>query len=263
MDKVIEFIKAEPEAATVFAALLAIVGGFLGSLASGWVQALGGKAQASAAVEAARISAEAQRIASLHTDRRKEIAAFIYEARHAVNTGNRLFSPISPTEVSALQTAVQAAYRALTVKQAELEIIAPVEVVERASDLVGAVEDFLRMVSMRGAASRAFESLTQVRPGDSDHAASHQAYSALDALRTAYGEEDAEQQQRDRRTEAETALREVSSLDSSQALLLLDDARLPALVPLHHQMMGAFSSALRGLVISSRLVLRANDTQQD
>ncbi|MEW1798655.1 hypothetical protein ACIGO7_11885 [Streptomyces virginiae] len=258
MDRVIDFIKAEPEAATVFAALLAIVGGILGSLLSGWVQARGGKAQASAAVEAARITAEAQRLASLHTDRRQEIAAFIYEARHAVNTANRLFfSPLSPTEVATLQATAQAAYTALSTKQAELELIAPVEVVERASDLTGAVEDFLTLASLRAPASRAMTALTGVRANDPG---SRQAYSALQALRAAHDAGDADQQPV-RYGEAVVALRNVAVLDSAQALVLLDDAALPSLPPLHDQMMSSFSGALRGLVISGRHVLRANDKQ--
>ncbi|MER6195863.1 hypothetical protein ABT234_00585 [Streptomyces sp. NPDC001586] len=258
MDKVIEFIKAEPEAATVLAALLAIVGGFVGSLLSGWVQARGGRAQASAAVEAVRITAEAQHLASLHTDRRKEIAAFVYEARHAVSTANRLFfSSLEPSEVATLKATTQAAYTALNVKQAELELIAPNEVVERASDVVGAVDDFLMLSDVRAAASQAFAVLIQDR---ANNPGSREAYMALQALRAAYDAESAEQQ-RNRRAEAAAALRNVAALDDDQALLLLADAWMPSLPPLREQVMGAFSSALRALVISGRTVLRADDGQ--
>lgn len=263
VDWVIDFIKAEPEASTVIAALLAIVGGFLGSLASGWVQARGGRAQASAAVEAARITAEAQRIALLHTDRRKQIAEFVHEARQAVNTGNRLFSPIAHSEVAALEASVQASYSALTVKQAELELIAPVEVVERASDLVDVVENLLTLVGMRAAASREIGRLTAVRTADPGYGNTHRAYSALEALRAAYGEANTEQQRNEQRWEAEEYLRRMRSLDEDQMVMLLDDAQLPALPPLQESLLEDFRNAVRGLVISGRIVLRANDTQHE
>lgn len=43
--------------------------------------------------------------------------------------------------------------------------------------------------------------------------------------------------------------------------MLLNDAQLPALAPLQHQVLEEFRNAVRGLVVSGRVVLRANDTQ--
>ncbi|WP_314251215.1 hypothetical protein [Streptomyces sp. DSM 40907] len=258
MDTVISFIRAEPEVATVMAALLAIAGGVAGSLLSGWVQARGGRAQASAAVEAARITAEAQHLASLHSDRRREIAAFIYEARHAANTANSLFyCRLDPSEIAALKATAQSAHAALRVKQAELELIAPVEVVEHASAVVEVVDECIMLADVRAAASQAFTALINDRANDPG---SREAYVALVNLRAAYnGEGDT----RALHTEAAAALRNVAALDEAQYQLLLDDAWLPALPPVRGDVMDRFSSALRRLVTSGRRVLRAEDGQAD
>ncbi|MFD9499938.1 hypothetical protein [Streptomyces sp. NPDC060035] len=61
-------------------AALGIVGGLAGNVIGAAFQSRGGKAQADAAVLAARIAGEAQRLAALHTDRPKDIAEFIQAA---------------------------------------------------------------------------------------------------------------------------------------------------------------------------------------
>lgn len=87
-----------------------------------------------------------------------------------------------------------------------------------------------------------------------------QRRSALQALRAAH-ETQGPAQQRSRRVEAAAALRNVTVLDDAQALVLLDDAAMPSLPPLQQQMNDAFGTAMRGLVISARAVLRADDRQ--
>lgn len=84
-----------------------------------------------------------------------------------------------------MEASAQAAYSALTVKQAKLELIDPVEVVECATDLVDVVENFLTLVGMRASAFHELGLLPGVLPGQE---ASRRAHAVLEALRAASGE---------------------------------------------------------------------------
>ncbi|MFE5484062.1 hypothetical protein [Streptomyces sp. NPDC056527] len=112
MQNAIDFVKDNPE---VFAALVAAIG-ILGGIAGNWisaaVQAAGGRAQANAAVDAARISAEAQRMAALREDRKAQLAVFIRCARTVADGLYRMEStrwrdmpPSAPASPSAAMAA--------------------------------------------------------------------------------------------------------------------------------------------------------------
>ncbi|MEV4949767.1 hypothetical protein [Streptomyces sp. NPDC053755] len=74
MGTVIDAIKGYPEVFAAVVAFLGIAGGVLGDFIGARIQLRGGRAQADAARDAARITAEAQRPAALGDDRRRETA---------------------------------------------------------------------------------------------------------------------------------------------------------------------------------------------
>ncbi|MFD4855140.1 hypothetical protein [Streptomyces atratus] len=256
MNTVIEFVKDNPEAFAGIVAFLAIFGGVLGNWISAKVQAASGKAQASAARDAAWIAAEAQRLATLHTDRRSEIAAFIRAAREAVKNAELMYVREGYEEPA------QAAYTDLTLKQAELELIAPGPVVELADVVVDAVKDHMSLAFRRAAATRTFKLVTRIRAGEPGHQAAHWASSAMEALRTVCEAEDNEDERQAFRSAAGTALDDVPGLTREQAELLLQDAPLPAVGPLKLGAATVFDTALRDLVTATRRLLRADDVQR-
>ncbi|MFG3495845.1 hypothetical protein [Streptomyces sp. NPDC047928] len=73
-------------------AFIGIVGGGIrGNFIGARIQLCGGRAQADAARDAARLTAEAQRLAALRDDRRREIAQFVQKARETVSCAETLY----------------------------------------------------------------------------------------------------------------------------------------------------------------------------
>ncbi|MCX5410146.1 hypothetical protein OHA37_40685 (plasmid) [Streptomyces sp. NBC_00335] len=264
MDRIIDFIKAEPEAAAVFAALISILGGFLGSLLSGWIQVRGGLAQASAAVQASRITAEAQHLATLHTDRRREIAAFVYEAQQCADAANAVFLPSDPTTQAASEASGQAAGKAVRIKQAELQLIAPSEIVELTAAVIKSLSA-LRVLSARGVAARVeYELLGRGHRNATDREeACVRALVALRELRQRVQESDSPARKVELSAALATALSEVPGLSDVQRVMLQIDGTLPALRPLRSQANRAYEAALGELVAASRTLLRSDDRQPD
>ncbi|WP_329375742.1 hypothetical protein OG625_00280 [Streptomyces sp. NBC_01351] len=256
MDQIFDFITDNSGALTILVPFLAILGGIWGNRIGAKIQASGGKAQASAARDAARITAEAQRLAALHTDRRIEIAAFIRAARDSVKSASLMF--LRP----GYDGPAKQAYTDLQVQLAEVEVIAPEQVVELARQVVTAVEDYLQLASSRADAARVTLLLTSQRVGRPGYQIARRALSTLEALRTAYEAEDNEGEQQAFRSAASTALDDIPDISSNEAELLLADAALPTLEPLKHQRHTAFSAALTNLITATRAVLRSNDFEQ-
>ncbi|MDX3838962.1 hypothetical protein [Streptomyces europaeiscabiei] len=255
MDKAIDFFKDNPELFTGTVALLAIFGGILGNWLSAWWQARGGIEQANAARDAARITAEAERLAALREDRRVEIAAFVRLARETFNATDDVFRRAD------LDQAVLSAHGQMEQKYAEIELIAPPAIVSHADDVVSAVERAIELATARGAASRAHWALTAVSPGSAGYLAAHRASTVLEALREAYeaGEENAGEQDAFR-SAARSALEDVPGINGDQAEALLLDSMLPALEPLRAVAINTYAQALRELIASARSVLGSDDT---
>ncbi|MEW5539292.1 hypothetical protein AB1339_16750 [Streptomyces cyaneofuscatus] len=91
MNSAIDFVKSNPEVFAALVAAIGIVGGIVGNWISARVQAAAGRAQANAAVDAARIATEAERLAALREDRKVQIAAFVRCARETLKNTELMF----------------------------------------------------------------------------------------------------------------------------------------------------------------------------
>ncbi|MFE5511658.1 hypothetical protein ACFQ9J_13695 [Streptomyces sp. NPDC056529] len=132
--------------------ILAVVGSFAGSWAAGWMQARGGRDQAAAAREAATIAAEAQRVAALWTVRQTQVAEFVQGVREVVRLYDRFF--LEP-DTSDLYFQVEAANQDVSLKKAEIELIASSIVVDAAQAVLVSVVEYSSMARTGGPASYA------------------------------------------------------------------------------------------------------------
>lgn len=119
MDTSLDMIKNNPEVFAALVAALGIAGGILGNWISAKVQATGGRAQAAAAVDAARIATEAQRMAALRKDRKIQIAAFVRLAREVLTHTEFTF-----VEEGRLEPA-KTGWEELMQLEGQLELVAP------------------------------------------------------------------------------------------------------------------------------------------
>ncbi|MFF4501611.1 hypothetical protein [Streptomyces sp. NPDC001401] len=247
MHKLFDYFKHNPELFGAYVALIALFVGFFGTWLAAWLQARSGNEQANAARDAARITAQAERLAALRVDRRVEIAAFVRLARETFDSAELMFRRADE------EADLKRAYAELTQKQAEIELIAPPTIVGHAEAVVSAVERVMRLVSERGAAARAHHALAAV----SSSAGAHRVRETLNDLRT---DHEAGRDEETSRSVARYALFDVSEVidDDGQRALLLD-ATLPPFEPLKTEAVNAYAQALRQLIDAARAVLRSDD----
>ncbi|MGW2207066.1 hypothetical protein [Streptomyces sp. NPDC001774] len=229
MQRAIDFIKDNPE---VFAAVVAAIG-ILGGIAGNWIsaalQAAGGKAQANAAVDAARISAEAQRLAALREDRKAQLAGFIRCARKVAEDLNQLF------DTHYRQFPVSEHYDELGQMWDQIELVAPENIRNLAAEVVEKAFDNRQMAVTRTLGRRVRERLAEAadRPEDGMETATAARLSLLRlgelyvASRTP-GDGDQEEAMR---TSARNELSQIPWLTEDERDLLLEDAMVPTLRP--------------------------------
>ncbi|MGW8767836.1 hypothetical protein ACWGN5_35730 [Streptomyces sp. NPDC055815] len=139
MDVFRKYFEDNPEIFTGLVAVLALIGALLGSVIGAKIQANGGRDQAAAAREAARIAAEAQRVAALWTVRQVQIAEFVRSVRELMQLYGRLY-----TENDAgLYGQVTAAYQAVTLRKAEIDLIASGDVAAAADAVLRSADTFV------------------------------------------------------------------------------------------------------------------------
>lgn len=251
MDRAIDFVKSNPEVFAALVAAIGIVGGIAGNWISARVQAAGGKAQANAAVDAARITTEAERMAALREDRKVQIAAFIRCAREILKHTELMFLEEGHEE------ATEAGHEELMQLEGQLELVAPETVLAHAERVMDGVGRSIELAFQRGPGARAERALTRVhREG---HPAAHRAVRCLAELRAAHsaGDENLGEQQAFR-SAATTALDDVPSLTNEQKHLLVLDATWPPLDPALREITTARANAVRDLVSAARSVLGAD-----
>jgi hypothetical protein len=138
-------IKDNPDVFTALVALIAVLGGIVGSYIGARVQAASGRAQANAATDAARIMVQYQHLASLHTDRRTVLADFLHQTEAAMDAIEK-----SLVDGSDYTAAVQVTHTTI----AELELILPAGIREAALLLHRKVIGLDAFVAVRGSAIR-------------------------------------------------------------------------------------------------------------
>ncbi|MEU4731078.1 hypothetical protein [Streptomyces sp. NPDC023588] len=252
MDRAFDMIKNNPEVFAALVAAIAIVGGVFGNWISAKVQASGGRAQANAAVDAARISTEAQRMSALREDRRVQIAAFIRHAREILKECDLMFLE------EGHEPSARSAYEELVQLEGQLELVSPESVLAPAERVMDAVGDSLQLGLLRAPAARARRTLSRLRAGDSGHEAAHEAWNRLEELKAAYVGDDDDAQRQACRTAASSALDNVPALTAQQRKTLVFDAALPPLADAQFEIGAQRNSAVRDLVTEARSVLGAD-----
>ncbi len=259
MNRVVEAIKDNPEVFAAVVAFIGIGGGILGNFIGARIQLRGGRAQADAARDAARITAEAQRLAALRDDRRREIAQFVQKARETVSYAETLYQ--QEDHEGAHQAAVRTAYMELSRKQAELELIAPADLVALAHQVVAAVEKRMDLADDRAPAERVRHRLEAIPVMSPEHVWAQQALRALDDARVA-------NLARDKngyvafRSAARTALEELPHMSDDERRLLLDDTYRFHLRERRRDQEESLNLALGELVTAARRLLKSEDADQ-
>ncbi|WP_314612472.1 hypothetical protein [Streptomyces stackebrandtii] len=146
-----KYFEDNPEIFAALVAAIAIVGGLLGSVVGAKIQAKSGMDQAAAAREAAKIAAEAQRVAALWNVRQVQVAEFIRSVRETVRMSNHIFWAYDADS----RQETDAAYQELNLRMAEIELIAPQGVVDAAAELTQAAHDCWDLARSRGPAESA------------------------------------------------------------------------------------------------------------
>ncbi|MDV5147349.1 hypothetical protein R1T08_25035 [Streptomyces sp. SBC-4] len=243
------FLERNPVALAAVVPFLAILGGILGNWISARVQAGGGRAQASAARDAAWITTEASRIAALRDERRIALAQFIRCTRELVRLSEGL-DRLDQTE------AVKSAHDQLTLARAELELAAPQHIVDLAERVTEAAEEVIELALTRGSAARARLVLADVTTDNV--MISFEAGATLERLIRVRQEAGNQDDQDVAHSEAVTALRRVDRLTPGQISDLLLDTHLPRLGPQKEAVLSSHGDALRALVDASRVALGAD-----
>ncbi|MFF0561709.1 hypothetical protein [Streptomyces sp. NPDC004266] len=255
MSSVIEAIKGNPEVFAAVVAFIGIGGGILGNFIGARIQLRGGRAQADAARDAARITAEAQRLAALRDDRRREIAQFVQKARETVSYAKALYQR---DHEGVDQAAIRTAYLELSQKQAELELIAPASLVELARQVVVVVESCMDLADDRAPAERVRRRLEAIPVLSPHHLWAQRALRALDDARVANLARDGDEYAAFR-SAARTALEELPHMSDDERLLLLDDTYRFHLRERRRDHEESLNVALGELVTAARRLLKSED----
>ncbi|MFF8271824.1 hypothetical protein ACF059_31285 [Streptomyces sp. NPDC016562] len=246
-------IKNNPEVFAALVAALGIAGGIVGNAIGSALQAWGGRAQANAAVMAARITAEADRLAALREERRIELAAFIRAARETVQQAALAF--VYPDQ----DDQIKANYEDTLRLAGQAELVVPTATVPLLNKVIDAVEAHVEIALSRGEAGRALRHLARIEPEHPLHQPAHRAYNLLGDLRTAYAVEENEGEQLAFRSAARTALDDLPWLDDRQREVLLRDTLLPPLEDIRQVLYTQSGDTLDKVVEAARAILRADD----
>ncbi|MEV4949753.1 hypothetical protein [Streptomyces sp. NPDC053755] len=257
MGTVIDAIKGNPEVFAAVVALLGIAGGVLGNFIGARIQLRGGRAQADAARDAARITAEAQRLAALWDDRRRETAQFVQKARETAACAETLYE----RDDEGLQlAAMRTAYLELSQKQAELELIAPEALVRLARRVVAVVESRMDLADDRAPAERVRRRLDAIPAMSPQHVGAKRALRALHDARLANLARD-QSGYAACRSAARAALAELPHLSDDDRLLLLDDTYRAHLRARRRDQEESLDAALGELVTAARRLLKSEDVE--
>ncbi|MFF3863344.1 hypothetical protein [Streptomyces sp. NPDC002209] len=226
---------------------LAIGGGLLGNWLGARIQANGGLAQASAAREAARITAEASRLAALRDERRLAIAEFVRGARALFRLSWELYHDDREEEA-------RQAHGALSYAYAEVQLCAPGSIVLLAGGLLEAAEDAWFLARSRGPAARSTRLL--LVPAADGGTPGLLAYDTVRAARIAAADDHSD---RDAiQVQAMRELRRCGLLDERQVMAVYMDIPHGHLVAAQQDRGDAYAAALHDFVDAARESLGAN-----
>ncbi|MEV7305499.1 hypothetical protein ACFW61_18780 [Streptomyces microflavus] len=255
MDTSLDMIKNNPEVFAALVAALGIAGGILGNWISAKVQATGGRAQAAAAVDAARIATEAQRLATLREDRKIQIAAFVRLAREVLTHTEFMF-----VEEGRLEPA-KTGWEELMQLEGQLELVAPDSVLDQVRRVVDAVGKSMELAILRAPAARARRKLSRVHPGDSAYEAARRAWNCLEELREAYAAGDGNTgEQNAFHSAAVSALAAIETFTAAERQALVFDATLPPADEAQNEIATLRNTAVRNLVAYARVALGADES---
>ncbi|GAA2267936.1 hypothetical protein GCM10010232_70480 [Streptomyces amakusaensis] len=248
----IKHVGTNQAAFTVIVACLAILGGIVGNWISAWLQSRAGRAQAAAAKEAARITAEAQRLAALYTDRRVLLARLV-ETTRLVHTA--IVEASEPSSGNASRDGVTTIWPLVDQmrhQQTELSLVAPEDVMQSCGILHKSTQDSIELLVERGPARWA-----QARLDGMPGADAARAREVLDELRECHREELPEGDIELFRDAARQALRMVPGLEDPDPDALVGDVwKVPA-QPLFHAATQKNAASLAQLINQARQVLSA------
>jgi hypothetical protein len=156
------YFEDNPELFAGLVAALALVFGLIGNVLGAKIQANGGRDQAAAAREAAKITAEAQRVAALWTVRQVQVAEFIRCANGIYQKCCRLWSFPPEEDIDAAMSQLGLQSEELSLRWAEIRLILTEEAVAAAGQLVLATSDFEVAVHRYGHLRQARAMVTRV-----------------------------------------------------------------------------------------------------
>ncbi|MFG2298537.1 hypothetical protein [Streptomyces sp. NPDC048603] len=257
----IDFLK---EHQTLILALLPIVFTFAGAWLGAWVQARGGVAQAAAAEKAAKTAAtatlQAVREQAEHTAAEAQAAALreqrISAARNLIRA-DRVLGRVLHTMYREPDSDSTPSYDELLDAWGVVQLVAPAPLTDASSRVLAAAQGLQLLASQRGEAYRLHTQLTSVRSWMPEYHDARRAVEALDAFRAAYAAD--ETNMMEVHDAASAALDRLTTLDSGQALALLNDCLEPEIGPLLTQSWREHKEALDTFVSCARTVLGVND----
>ncbi|MFE5483018.1 hypothetical protein [Streptomyces sp. NPDC056527] len=267
MDVIRSYFEENPDLFAALVALVAVVGGLAGSVIGAKIQANGGRAQATAAREAAQISSEAQRVAALWTVRHVQTAEFIQQARQVVRAADRAYTTDD-------EGSVREALQVLTQKQAQVELIASRCVIDGAANVVRSVEDFARLALKRGPAAYAEFVLQRIMTSGSCTVEVVEAARLLTELKGVYrnygvqeiSEEGLQGLDRDAlnsvlraQRDASAALGAVPGIRRHHVDAVLEHAGNRELPLDYQELEGLYEASMAALVTTARTMLKSED----
>ncbi|MGW2346678.1 hypothetical protein [Streptomyces sp. NPDC001661] len=247
MDLMVRAIRDNPEVFAAFVALIAVFGGLAGSYIGAKIQAAGGRAQANAATEAARITVEHQHLAAFHTDRRMVIVNYLHRAQAARTSALNTFRVEEP--------GLEEAFEALNVALIEVQLIAPPSVVDAAERLESSLEVLWTLTWHRAPASRARRALIPSHLNESDPVPFGTALIALNDMIAEYAHppdlDEREEERQSRLSRGRAALVQAGATQD-QADVIISDAELEDMTSMVTRTDNKVTARRRALIEAAR-----------
>jgi hypothetical protein len=254
VDALRHYFENNPEIFAALVAVIAVVGGLVGSVIGAKIQANGGRDQAAAAREAAQISAEAQRVAALWTVRQIQVAAFIQSVREARRLSELFYQQNAVQD--GLDVQMREARQDVAQKRAEIELVAPLAVVRAAGEAAEALDVMTTVAEIAGPGKYFTEYLDiqVLSPNRSQSRLAGRALNALDALRGASANIRA-----DEFTAAVEALRDATNATVQQAVAVSSYVLRPQFPSEVAENREVVNQKLTILIDAARAMLKSED----
>ncbi|WP_098897930.1 hypothetical protein [Streptomyces sp. st77] len=247
------YFEGKPE---IFAAVVALLVG-VGAILGAKIQANGGRAQAAAAREAARIAAKAQQEAALWTVRQVQTAEYIQRVRDVRRISTLLFEqdPEADNLLAQLVSASQAANQ----KLAEVQLIAHSSTVNAAEMVNDALMEVVEISYLLGPGLYGYGVIfdESFSPEPPDSATANNALNSLMELRRAHEEGSDDQTMSRLRRHARLDVLQVDGITPKIAQSLLLSAEMPDGEREKERRNAELEERMRSLISTAREMLRS------